>query len=596
MKSLLKLSSLLKPYWLHMSGAFILLAGATATQLVVPSIIRNVIDTGLMQGEPRYMLQSALIILAIGVGRALLLIVQRYMRETVSMSFSYDLRNKLFRTIQKQSFSYHDHAQTGQLMSRCTEDVRSIQAFVGQGLLEGAQVIMLLVGATILMFNENVKLSLITLSPMVPLLILTLSFGRKIGGLFYNIDKNLGDLSARLQENVTGVQVVRAFTREDHEINRFEQSNQSLYDSRINVMNVFSRVMPTTMFLVSLSSIALLWFGGNMVLNGTMSVGQIVEFNSYVVLIALPARQLAWNVNIAGEASAGAQRVMEVLKHEPEIQSPENAYHPETLRGEVKFDNVSFTYKGEDLPALHNIEFETPSDRVIGLIGPTGSGKTTFINLMSRFYDVSAGKVLIDGVDVRDYDVNYLRSQIGLVLQTTLLFSSNIHDNIAFGRPDATREEVIAAAKAAKAHDFIESFPKGYDTVVGERGITLSGGQRQRVAIARALLIDPRILVLDDSTASVDTETEYAIQQALRQQMKGRTTFIITQRISSIREADLILVFEEGKIVERGTHQELLDQGGVYTRIHTLQHAQQEQAIQDLESSANNPKEEGSNG
>lgn len=585
MKSLLKISSLMKPYWMQMVAAFILLAGATATQLAVPSIIRNVIDNGLAKGETRYMFNSALLILAIGATRAVLLVVQRYMRESVSMNFSYDLRNKLFRQIQKQSFSYHDHAQTGQLMSRCTEDVRSIQAFVGQGLLESVQVIMLLIGAIVLMFNENVRLSFITLAPMIPLLIITIIFGSNISDLFYNIDKNLGDLSARLQENVTGVQVVRAFTRESHEINRFESSNRSLYDSRIHVMNVFSRVMPTTMFLVSLSSIALLWFGGKMVIDGVLSVGQIVEFNSYVVLIALPARQLAWNVNVAGEAAAGAQRAVEVLEHEPEIQTPENPVRPDAIRGQINFEQVSFAYQGETTGALHKIDFETQPNRVIGLIGPTGSGKTTFVNLLPRFYDVSAGKVLIDGVDVRDYDIRFLRSQIGYVLQTTLLFSSTIHDNIAFGRPDATRQEVIAAAKSAMAHDFIMSFPDGYDTSVGERGITLSGGQRQRVAIARALLIDPRILILDDSTASVDTETEHAIQQALRNQMKDRTTFIITQRISSIREADLILVFEDGKIVERGTHQELLAMNGVYTRIHTLQHSQEEQALKDLKSS-----------
>ena len=586
----------MKPYWKQLAGAFIALVGVTASQLAVPTILRNVIDTGLLKGEVQYMLSAALIILAIGVGRAVLSTTGRYLSETVSMRFAYDLRNRLFNHIQNQSFSYHDRAQTGQLMSRCTEDIRSMQAFTGTGFVALLQIVLLIFGSLALMLNENVRLTLITLAPLVPLMVITIGFGGRVSKLFYAIDKNLGELSARLQENVTGVQVVRAFTRETHEIKRFDDSNRSLFDARIHVINEWSKIMPTTMFLVSLSTITLLWFGGNMVINGDISVGQVVQFNSYMLLIALPARQLTWYVNIAGEAAAGAQRTIEVLEHEPEITSPENAYRPDTLRGEVTFENVTFTYQGEEKPALQGINFSTELDNIksdsagsnltIGLIGPTGSGKTTFVNLLPRFYQPSEGRVLIDGVDVQEYDLEFLRSQIGYVLQTTLLFTTTIHENIAFGRPNATSEEVIEAAKSAMAHEFILSFPDGYDTLVGERGITLSGGQRQRIAIARALLINPRILVLDDSTSSVDTETEHAIQQALKNLMKNRTTFIITQRISSIRDADRILVFEQGRIVERGNHQNLLEKAGAYARIHKLQLSQQEQAIQELETSS----------
>jgi ATP-binding cassette subfamily B protein len=344
------------------------------------------------------------------------------------------------------------------------------------------------------------------------------------------------------------------------------------------------------MMLVSFSTILLLWFGGNMALDGTLTVGQVVEFNSYMLLIALPARQLFWYINIAGEAAAGVRRVTEVLEHEPEIVSPANAIPADQLKGKVRFENVTFTYLGEDSPALEDITFTARPSQVIGLIGQTGSGKSTLVNLIGRFYEPQFGQVLIDDEPVANYDLQDLRHQIGYVLQTTLLFSSTIGENIAFGRPDASQEEIVAAAKAARAHDFISKFPNGYETMVGERGITLSGGQRQRVAIARALLINPRILILDDSTSSVDTETEYLIQQALAELMAGRTTFIITQRISSIRNADQILVFDQGRLVQSGQHNALIEQEGVYQEIYQLQHAQQQQARDEIDHASKDDK------
>jgi ATP-binding cassette subfamily B protein len=324
-----------------------------------------------------------------------------------------------------------------------------------------------------------------------------------------------------------------------------------------------------------------------MVLEGTLTVGQVVQFNSYMLLIALPARQLTWYVNMAGEAAAGVQRITEVLDHTPSIQTLPGSVSADNITGEVAFKNVNFAYKDESAPAIENIDFYTPPNKIIGLIGQTGSGKTTMVNLIPRFYEPQSGEVLVDGIRVSDYDLDSLRRQIGYVLQTTLLFSSSISENIAFGQPQASQEEIIAAAKAARAHEFILKFPNGYQTIVGERGITLSGGQRQRVAVARALLINPRILILDDSTSSVDTETEHLIQQALRELMANRTTFIIAQRIASIRNADQILVFEQGRIVEQGVHEELVARNGYYTEIYNLQLTQQKQALSEIKKAKN---------
>jgi ATP-binding cassette subfamily B protein len=429
----------------------------------------------------------------------------------------------------------------------------------------------------VLLFLDNPQLAAIALIPMVPLLLVTTSFGRRVGDLFYNIDKAMGDLSTRLQENVSGVQVVRAFAREPYEVQRFNQRNRRLYETRLTVIQQWSRVMPTSHFLVAMSTVLILWFGGNMVLRGEMTLGEVVAFNSYLLLMAEPARQLVMLVNTAGEASAGIQRIFEVLEEEAEIQSPPDAFELSTITGQIELRNVCFRYHHEETVALEDIDLMVEPNQVVALIGPTGSGKTSLINLIPRFYDATEGAVLVDGIDVRQVELRSLRRQIGIVLQTSLLFSDTIRANIAYGRPDAELDEVIEVAKVAQAHDFILEMPQGYDTEIGERGVTLSGGQRQRIAIARALLLDPRILILDDSTSSVDTQTERLIQKALDQLMEGRTTFIIAQRLSSVRRADLILVLEHGRIVERGTHEALLSQDGLYREIYDLQLRGQEE-------------------
>ena len=571
MKHLLRIRIFLAPYLWQILASMLMLLTITGLGLVVPRIIQSVIDDGLVRGETGYLVRSALLLLGLGLASALLNLGNTYLSEWIAVRVGYDLRNRMYNHIQQLAFTYHDHVQSGQLISRCIEDVRSIERFAGSSVADLVRFVILSVGILWIMLADNARLAVISLLPIIPLILMTSSFGTKIGALFFAVDQAIGDVSNRLQENVVGVQVVRAFAREDYEIDRFAKANQSVFDTWLSVIYQWSRIMPTTNWLIAVSTILILWFGGQMVIDGTLTIGEIVAFNAYVLMLSEPAQQLTGLVNAGGEAAAGAQRVFEVLDTHPAIHSPKDAVVLDTLRGEVEFHNVGLRYKDEVTSSLSEISLKVEPNQLVALIGPTGSGKTSFVNLIPRFYDATDGEVCVDGQDVRKVDLVSLRRQIGIVLQTSLLFSDSIKANIAYGRPDATDEEVIAAAKAAQAHEFIEGFPKGYNTVVGERGVTLSGGQRQRVAIARALLMNPRILILDDSTSSVDTQTEKLIQAALDNLMEGRTTFVIAHRLSTVRRADMIVVMDKGRIVERGTHDELLKLGGLYTEIHDLQ-------------------------
>jgi len=556
----------------------------TGLSLVIPEIIRQVIDVGLKQTDIHYLVNAALLLVGIGVFNALFTYFQRYINEWIASHIGYDMRNSLYDHIQHLSFSYHDHSQTGQLISRTIEDVRSVERFVGASAVSLIQVGALLLGITALLLITNSRLAAIALLPMIPLILLTTDFGKRVSNYFLDVDNALGDLSARLQENVSGVQVVRAFAREPHEIKRFDQANKLLFNARVKVNFEWSKIMPSSQFLVTAGTLLILWFGGQMVINGTMTIGELVAFNSYLLLLSSPAQQLTWLINSAGEAAAGAQRAFTVLDTPFEIETTSGQPALPVLSGRVEFRNVCFQYQGEKANALQNISLTVKPNQVIALIGTTGSGKTSLVNLIPRFYDVTEGAVLVDGYDVRQVDLVSLRKQIGIVLQTSLLFSTSIRENIAYGSPGASLDAVVSAAKAAQAHEFIMELPEGYDTVVGERGITLSGGQRQRVAIARALLLDPRILILDDSTSSVDTQTELQIQRALVNLMKGRTTFVIAHRLSTVHRADLILVMDEGQIVEKGSHAELLVQGGLYREIYDLQLSDQESFREAMES------------
>ncbi|MEY2818865.1 MAG: hypothetical protein RL275_2328 [Chloroflexota bacterium] len=576
MKNLIRSAKFLRPYTWQVLASLLMLLTLTGLNLVIPQIIQSVVDDGLLSGNTIFLVRSSLLLFALGVVSALLGLGNRYASEWVAAHVGYDLRNRMYDHIQYLPFSYHDHAQSGQLISRCIEDVRAIEKFAGSSIPELVRFVLLTVGILAVMLSANVSLAFIALLPMIPLILMTGWFGTKIGKLFFEVDKAVGEVSNRLQENVTGVQVVRAFARENYEIQRFEASNKDVYRKWLYVIGEWAKIMPTTNWLITIGTILILYFGGQMVINGTLTVGAVVAFNAYLLMMAEPAQALTGLVNAGGEAAAGAQRVFEVLDTEPEIRSRKEAVILSTLKGEVEFRNVTLKYQDENNHSLSEINLKVGQNNIVALIGPTGSGKTSLVNLIPRFYDVTEGSLLVDGHDVRNVELSSLRKQIGIVLQTSLLFSDTIRANIAYGRPDATEEEIIAAAKAAQAHDFITGFTKGYDTIVGERGVTLSGGQRQRVAIARALLMNPRILILDDSLSSVDTQTEKLIQAALDVLMEGRTTFVIAHRLSTVRRADMILVMDKGHIVEIGTHEELLKAGRLYREVHDLQLVQRE--------------------
>jgi len=606
MRSLLRLRHFLRPYRTQIILSLVTLLLLTAASMLIPTLIQQVIDVGIQQKNVHYLFTIAMVVVTIGVLRAFLTYTNRYINEWISNHIGYDLRNQLYDHIQYLPFTYHDHSQAGQLISRCIEDVRAIERFAGSAISELIRISLLIVAISTLLFIEHSRLAVIAMLPIIPLIWITSDFGRRISAFFYAVDNALGNLSARLQENVSGVQVVRAFAREPYEVQRFGMLNRLLYKARVRVFSEWSKIMPTSSFLVVLGIIMVLWFGGQMVLHDQMTIGQLVAFNSYLLMLGNPVGQLTWLVNAAGEAVAGSRRTFEVLDTVPEINSPQSpepafaethfTYLKEGEKGEisqpsygmnhgvkVEFEAVNFHYQGENVRALNDINLTVEPNQIVALIGPTGSGKTSLINLIPRFYDVTSGRVKVNGVDVRSMDLVTLRRQIGIVLQTSLLFSVSVKENIAYGRPGASVDEIVEAAKAAQAHEFILDLPQGYDTVVGEKGVTLSGGQRQRIAIARALLIDPRILILDDSTSSVDTQTERLIQKALNRLMEGRTTFVIAHRLSTVRRADRILVMDQGRIVEQGTHSTLLGSNGPYREIYDLQLRDQERFREEAE-------------
>jgi len=524
-----------------------------------------------LTNAPNALLQAGIAIVIFAAIRGLFTFLQAYWAERNSQSVAFDLRNDLFAKVQRLSFSYHDRNQTGQLMVRATDDVEKVRLFIGQGLLQLVGAFLLITGTLIILFTTNARLALIVL-PVLPIaLIMFMIFGTISQPLFAKVQAKLSALNTILQENLAGIKVVKAFTREKDEQAKFDQAADRLMNQQITVGRLFSFLFPLIFLIANLGQAATLYFGGQQIVNGTLTLGEWQEFSLYLIYLFLPLAQFGIIITQLGQASASATRVFEILDTQSEItEKPEAANLPE-VKGLVRFEDVTFRYYNSGEPVLKNVNLEVQPGQTIALLGATGSGKTTIINLLPRFYDPSHGRITIDGYDLRDVCLDSLRAQIGIVLQETTLFSGTIRENIAFGKSDATMEEVTAAAKAAAAHDFILSFPQGYDTPVGERGTTLSGGQKQRIAIARALLLDPHILILDDSTSSVDLATEAQIQHALDELMKGRTSFVIAQRISTVLHADQILVLEKGEIVARGTHQELMEDSAIYAEIYNSQ-------------------------
>ena len=519
----------------------------------------------------RMLVTAAVAIVIFAAVRGIFAFLYTYWAERNSQGIAFDLRNDLYAKISKLSFSYHDRNQTGQLMIRATDDVEKVRLFIGQGLLQAVGAFVLLVGTLIILISTNPQLTLVVL-PILPLaLIIFMVFGAISQPLFVKVQQRLSALNTILQENLAGIKVVKAFTREKSEEQKFEVAASALMKQQIGVARVFSFLFPLVFLIANVGQALVLYFGGRQIINNTLTLGQYQEFSLYLIFIFLPLAQLGIIISQMSQASASANRIFEILDAKSDVEDKPGATALPAVQGHVAFDNVTFRYYGGGDPVLSEVSFEAEPGQTIALLGATGSGKTTIINLLPRFYDPSEGRVLIDGNDLRDVTLESLRSKIGIVLQETTLFTGAIRDNIAFGRPDASQEEIEAAAKAAAAHDFILSFPQGYDTPVGERGATLSGGQKQRIAIARALLLDPHILILDDSTSAVDLETEYHIQKALDHLMQGRTSFVIAQRISTVMHADQILVLDKGRVVARGKHADLMETSEIYAEIYTSQ-------------------------
>lgn len=570
-----RLLGYLKPYWKQVVIAYAATLLTTLFNLVVPQIIKDAIDNGLASGRASALFVAGGLILGIAVIRGAAGFAQRYYGEWLSYRVAYDLRNQFYDSVQNLPFAFHDRSLTGDLMSRATSDISETERFVGIGLMDLTATVLLLLGVIGAMLLESVSLALLALIP-IPLLVLsTIRFGNTVRPMFKSIQEQMGTLSSTMQESLTGIRVVKAFARESYELSKFDEANDEWFDRRYDLIQTWASNWPFFTFLVAASIFLLLWFGGPLALDGRITVGSLFALISYVLMLSGPVQRLGFLVNLAATTGASVGRVFEIMDTPSEVEEKPDAIYLEQIEGAVTFEQVSFAYR-EDRPILHNITFHVEPGQTIALIGPTGSGKSTITNLIPRFYDVSAGRILVDGIDIRDLQLTSLRRHIGIVLQDPFLFSQTIAENIAYGRPDATREEIVAAAKAARAHDFILNLSEGYDTRVGERGVTLSGGQKQRIAIARALLTDPRILILDDSTSSVDTETEHLIQQALATLMEGRTTFVIAQRLLTLKNADCILVLDQGEIVERGTHEALLAHDGLYRQIYDLQLKDQE--------------------
>jgi ABC-type multidrug transport system fused ATPase/permease subunit len=572
----------LRPYGLLVAGSYLLLLANSGITMGMPLIIRSIVDLGIRQGDVGTIQRGALALMGLTLFRALFTFFSGRWTEVASQNVAYDLRNAIHGKLQSLSFSYHDRSETGQLLSRAVGDVDRVRFLTGRSFIRLVDVVVMIVGVSVAMLIMNVHLALLTLT-IVPFLAYgALDFGRRYRPLFRAIRQQMDDLTTRLEQNLRGARIVTAFAQERAEIRHFEEENLQVLQLNMTGSRMRALNLPLLQLIASIGTILILLYGGQLVIRGQLTLGELVAFSTYVTQLVGPVRRLGWVIAAIAQAVASGERVFEILDARSEVEDLPDAEPLRTVEGRVRFQRVSFSYFGRH-KVLQDIDFEAKPGEVVALLGATGSGKSSVISLVPRFYDPTEGRILIDGHDIRHVTMNSLRDQIGIVLQDTTLFAATIRENIAFGRPDATDEEVMAAAEAASAHDFIMELPEQYNTRVGERGVTLSGGQKQRIAIARAILKDPRILILDDATSSVDTETEALIQAALAQLMKGRTSFVIAQRLSTIRQADQVLVMDKGQIVARGyrtaeqtAHDELLRTSGLYAEIYYRQLRPQE--------------------
>ncbi len=556
----------LRPYWLWSLGAYLATLSITGLTIATPQVTRWIIDHGIRGGDLGVLAWSALALLGLTVLKSVLTFFNGRFSEVASQNVAFDLRNEIQKKLTVLSFSYHDRSQAGDLLSRSVQDVDRVRFLTGRAVIRMADSSLTLVATAAVLLWMNPRLALLVIATMPLLGYRALTFGQVFRPLSLTIQRQLAALTTRVEQNLRGVRVVKAFAQEEAEIARFARENERWFDLQARATSLQAVNAPVLNLIANLGMIGVLWYGGRLVISGELTMGALVAFMMYVSQVIAPVRQLGMIIPAVAIASAAAERVFDVLDVVPDVQDAPDAVALPPARGHVCFEGVTFTY-GQRSDVLRDIAFEALPGQVVALVGRTGSGKSTVTNLVARFYDPTAGRITVDGRDIRTVTLHSLRSQIGSVLQETTLFAASIRENIAFGRPDASQDEIVAAAQAAQAHEFIMQTPLGYDTLVGERGVTLSGGQKQRVAIARALVMDPRILILDDAMSSVDTATEQAIQKALENVMRGRTTFVIAHRISTLRLADLVLVLDRGRIVARGTHQSLLASSSLYADL-----------------------------
>lgn len=571
MSELIRTSKYLKPYKVGAVLAVVFLALVVAAELAIPRLVQTIIDEGVAKQNMAVITQTSLLMVGVSLLAALFMTANTVFAIRSSRSFEADLREATYEKIQSFSFGNLDEFTTGQLLTRLTSDLNQVRMVVTLSLRMFTRMPLTFLGSIAIMLATNLRLSLIMAVLLPVTLVFSYIFIRLLQPLFTKVQERLDRLNQVMQENLLGIRVVKAFVRRDYENKRFEKANDELYGNSLRVAQLLSLFNPLTVALLNLGIVAVLYYGGLQIQVGSATVGEIVAFTNYLNSAMFSVLTLSLMAGNVASANVSAGRILNVIDSEPKIGAEPNAMRLDSLSGRVSFEGVSFSYGNSGTPVIHDISFNAEPGERVAILGATGSGKTTLVNLIPRFYDATGGKVAVDGVDVRELDLKSMRSGIGVCMQDTMLFSGTIKDNIRFGRRDASDVEVVEAAKAAQAHDFISGFPEGYDTVVGQRGVNLSGGQKQRIAIARALLVRPKILILDDSTSSVDAETEYEIEKALDQVLAGTTRFIVAQRISTVLHADKIIVLDEGAMVAMGTHRQLLATSPIYREIYESQ-------------------------
>jgi ATP-binding cassette subfamily B protein len=566
--------SYLRPYWKQTAGAYASLLLMLAINALIPQFTRWIIDRGIIGKQVDVLTWSVLALLGLTLLKGVLNYFQGLFTETASQNVAFDLRNDLQRKLTRLSFSFHDQSETGELLSRAVQDVERVRFLTGRATLRILEASLMMVITAVILLTMDLRLALLVLITMPLLVLQALRFGSCFRPLSMQVQKQLAVLTTTVEQNLRGTRVVKAYNQEEAEIGRFERENGRWFDLSNLSARMQSINLPLLFLIANLGMVAIIYYGGSQVVNGSLTIGTIVAFISYVGQLVDPVRRLGMIIPAVAIAGSASERIFDVLDTVSEVRDAPDAAPLVNVSGRVRFENVSFSFGRNRI--LNDVSFDILPGQRVALLGLTGSGKTSIVNLIPRFYDPTAGRILVDETDIRKVTLQSLRGQIGIVLQETTLFAATIRENIAFGNANAGEEDIVRAAKAAQAHEFILQTADGYNTKVGERGVTLSGGQKQRIAIARALLLNPRILILDDATASVDTGTEHLIQLALAELVKGRTTFLIAHRLSTVRDADLILVLDSGAITAQGTHEELLASSDVYRSIYNQQLKKQE--------------------